>query len=256
MRVGNKFGRWTVLQILVGSKVEVICECGTTKIVRKQYVANGQSKSCGCLKLADLVETPISIGDRFDRLVVIQRLASEFGHKRAGVLCDCGELRIVREDGLRNGHHKSCGCFRKEIVVKRTRTNGATATRLYRNWLGLFERCKGKYKHKGIEVCEEWNNFAVFKTFVEQILGGKPTNSHSLDRIDNNKGYEPGNVRWASKKEQSNNKDNTPKITIDGQTKSISGWAEVSGLSYGLLRARWERGWEPSKLLSPVRRKK
>lgn len=122
----------------------------------------------------------------------------------------------------------------------------------------MLYRCQGRaeqhvehYVRKGIRVCKRWEE--SYEAFLLDV-GPAPSKAHTLDRIDNAKGYEPGNVRWATKSEQERNKGTNRRVTIDGETKTMTEWAEKLGCSLGTLWARWNNGWRGKKLLTPVRK--
>jgi len=142
------------------------------------------------------------------------------------------------------------------------------ATPEYRAWGHLLNRCSAthhaheRYHDRGITVCDEWTGAGGFQVFLEHV-GRRPSPRHSLDRIDNEKGYEPGNVRWATKRQQAANRVDTVMLTIDGETKCIAEWARVSPVSDPAIRARLRAGWpvedavfSPSAKRGPVRDKR
>jgi hypothetical protein len=152
------------------------------------------------------------IGQRFGRLIVQTRSTATFSdpkHVRWICLCDCGAVATVRAAVLRRGCTRSCGCLKREVIARgTTTTHGATHTPEYRAWAGLINRCTNpnnaqyaNYGKRGITVVPEWrNDFQAFLTCV----GLRPSAQHSIDRFpDNNGNYAPGNVRWATKQEQS-----------------------------------------------------
>lgn len=153
-------------------------------------------------------------GHRFGRLTVQRRdLSAPTGRGTLAkwvCICDCGNNKIVIGRYLRIGITSSCGCLHKERLSAMNRTHGKSATPEYHAWHDMGRRC---YNHKnqhykdyggrGISVCEQWRN--SFETFLQDV-GLRPTNKHTLDRIDNDGNYQPGNVRWATQKEQSANK--------------------------------------------------
>jgi hypothetical protein len=155
------------------------------------------------------------VGKRFGRLVVTARsLPNLNGHARWICRCDCGESSDVLGYHLRNGRTQSCGCLRDEAVIARCTKHqhavGYQWTAEYRAWQNMKNRCKGTqtnsrkwYADRGITVCAEWTH--SFEAFLAH-LGPRPSPEHSIDRIDVNGNYEPGNVRWATPTEQARNK--------------------------------------------------
>lgn len=124
----------------------------------------------------------------------------------------------------------------------------------YNVWKGMRARCERTtnadypyYGGRGIRVCERWSNFLLF--FAD--VGPRPTSQHTIDRYPNNDGnYEPGNVRWATRREQGRNKRNTRPLTYRGVTKPMSEWAEEFGLPYFTLRSRLDiYGWSLERAL-------
>lgn len=130
--------------------------------------------------------------------------------------------------------------------------------RLYRIWIDLRQRCSNpnnkryqKYGGRGITYCESWTSWLVFATWS---LSNGYDDSLTIDRIDNNSGYFPENCRWATAKQQANNRSTNRYVTIDEVTKSVSEWAEHFNLNISTVFTRIQKGWAEERWFIPVTR--
>ena len=200
-------------------------------------------------------------GKRFGRLLALYRTSdSPAGAIRYYCVCDCGNSKIVQAGNLRTGHTKSCGCWHDESSSERGtarhyRTHGMTGTRLYRIWRGMKVRCLNEnlqsyryYGAKGVSVCDEW--LCSFESFMSWALANGYDDTLTIDRIDSDLDYSPKNCRWATAKQQQNNRTNTLMLSFNGKTKSLSEWADEIGIMRNTLSERLRRGWSVEQTLN------
>lgn len=198
-------------------------------------------------------------GKRFGSLVVIGRTENRNRTVMWECRCDCGNTTKVDTHSLTSGHTCSCGCAKIDFCKRRFTKHNSSDSPLYVIWFDMKRRCYDEkdpayknYGQRGISVCDEWlDSFVCFKEWAND-------NGYrirlTLDRIDNNGNYCPENCRWATAKEQSNNRRNNINVTFNGQTKTLKQWSESIGLSYDALWARWKAGWDiPTLLQTPQR---
>lgn len=190
-------------------------------------------------------------GQRFGRLTVLYQLHNTKGRTKWLCICECGNLVEVITNSLRQGLTKSCGCLNREIVTKHGKSN----TKMYNAWRHITQRCYNEnckaYKHygaRGITMCDEWKD--SFQAFYDWSMANGYADNLTIDRIDNNKGYEPSNCRWITMKQQERNKRNNRQFTYNGETHCITEWCEMLGINYGTFKSRFYKyGWPIEKAL-------
>lgn len=186
-------------------------------------------------------------GCKFGKLTALHRAPSD--HRKLALwecLCDCGKTIIVAGAELSRGKHSSCGCGRF--------THAMTGTPTYRSWKSMRRRCENendpsfsRYGARGIEVCEQWRSF---ENFVND-MGVRPDGT-SLDRIDVNGNYEPGNCRWASPVEQSNNTRRNVFVELDGERLTLAEAARKTGVHRTTFKSRIYRGASAEEAARPA----
>ena len=210
--VGYRFGKLVVLERIGSASIKngggalwrCVCDCGTTTRATTSVLQskNNPKRSCGCGRDRTVDLT----GQRFGRLVVVKRAGTLRG-ARWECLCDCGNTTLACSGDLRKGRPRSCGCLRENpssLPQTWTHLPGTICSPERVSWQAMRTRCANlnnpRYGGRGIRVHPAWlDNFDAFFEYV----GPRPSPDHSLDRFPDNDGnYEPGNVRWATRKEQ------------------------------------------------------
>jgi hypothetical protein len=203
----------------------------------------------------------LRIGDRFNRLVVTGSpvVLKKNWPAKYPVRCDCGKEGMARGWDLVHGTQKSCGCLQREAVSARNKTrktHGGTNTRLYQTWSNMWDRCSNSntrsyegYGGRGITICKEWEGFAAFKEWAE--ANGYADNL-TIDRKQNDDGYNPENCRWVTTKENNRNKRYHRLLTAFGETKMIAEWVEDDRcqVSLSTLQGRVRKGWHDEDAIS------
>ena len=192
-------------------------------------------------------------GQRYGRLTVLWREENHIepsGAVRARwrCRCDCGNGTTVTGHALAKSAIQSCGCAVLEKPIK----HGMSRSRTYRQWAAMLQRCHNKknsnypyYGGRGITVCASWSDFTVFLSDMGECPDGL-----SIDRIDNQRGYEPGNCRWVTPRVQGNNRRDNIHATFNGQTLTMAEWARVAGLRKETFLNRIKRGWDIERALT------
>lgn len=198
-------------------------------------------------------------GKEYGRLVV-ESFAGTDDRGRASwfVRCKCGRTKVSKAADLIRGAVRSCGCLGDEQrraagEKSRSQLSKSSNPTEYNAWEGMIRRCYKpghpsyeRYGGRGITVCDEWR--AGFPHFLRDM--GKCPPGHTVERDDNSGNYTPDNCRWASKKEQANNRRSNVLITHDGKTMNIGQWAEFRGWAYSTIANRLANGWSPEKAVS------
>lgn len=208
------------------------------------------------------------IGNWYDRVYVFD-YAGSWGPVRKTeafwlCICDCPDrtIFVVRGKSLTQGKTRSCGCLKRELSRERRTQlrHGGTNTPEFKAWASMKHRCKGtsnprldrRYKDRGIQPCE---GFRLHFEHFRDVMGEKPSPRHSIDRIDNDRGYDCGrcddcrsrgatlNCRWATAKEQMRNRCSTVWLEFRGQRLSLPDACELAGLPQGTVRQRLRAGW-------------
>lgn len=199
-------------------------------------------------------------GQTFGRLTVLYYVGRRPGVRGSFWLCRClcGRHSVALTAALRRGNTKSCGCLSAETARARAsvrnRRHGMRSSPEYAAWRAMLERCHNpaaqayyNYGARGIGVCDRWRS--SFTAFYADV-GPRPSAEHSLDRIDNEGGYAPGNCRWATSQQQATNKRNNVHVEHDGRRLTVPEWSRLVGLRADCIRDRLQRGWAVADALS------
>lgn len=175
------------------------------------------------------------------------------GKKLWRLRCVCGDETVAVASQVRTGRTQSCGHLKS---AGNNRTHGSRNSRLYTIWCNMKARCGNKnvaayknYGARGIMVCQEWMAFQVFAKDV----GEPPTPTATLDRVDNGRGYEPGNVRWAERHVQARNTRQNVQVTIDGVERCLHDWCAHYNIAPGSVYRRIGKG---ESMISAITRPK
>lgn len=189
-------------------------------------------------------------GQKFGRLTVIKYMGV---NKWKGSLwlcrCECGNEIIATCSNLtKKNHTTSCGCYKRDKCTEIKTIHNQSHTRLYKIWVGIITRCENKnansyylYGAKGIQICEEWRK--DFETFYNWSMANGYNDTLTIDRIDYSGNYEPSNCRWATNKEQANNKSQNRTYIINGEKYTCHQIAEKYNVNYGTFMSRLYRGF-------------
>lgn len=194
-------------------------------------------------------------GDRTGELTLLRSYVIGSGGRRFWVCsCSCGKVKDIRQDALQRGATRSCGHLQLAYAKSGDahRIHGMTGTPIWYTWKGMHRRCYDPlsksypdYGARGITVSAEWHDFQTFC----RDMGDKPTEGHSLERRDNSRGYSRENCYWSTRVEQNRNTRRTRWVEVGGRSISLAEAAEVTGINYGTLKSRLNRGWSVERAL-------
>jgi hypothetical protein len=191
----------------------------------------------------------IGVGDRFTRLTFTgerRRRRSPSGCSRTelALKCDCGAAVFATSADLHHGKVKSCGCLRSDRR-KAMAAGKLSRTATYNSWSMMKDRCLNKnnqnwdrYGGRGVKIADRWMNYRNFLA----DMGERPKGM-TIERVNNDGHYEPGNCRWATRLDQGRNRSTCRRITYNGRTLSLTEWAEAIGVNPRTLKSRLRIGW-------------
>jgi hypothetical protein len=201
-------------------------------------------------KLVDLT------GVRFGRLVALSKEPPRpSGETFWCCSCDCGGTTVVRSKDIRRGFTQSCGCLFRERLARRNTSHGSSRTPEHWTWANIIQRCTNPkashyefYGGRGITICERWRN--DFASFLADV-GPRPSPAHSIERVDNEKGYEPGNCVWATRLEQMKNTRRSKPVLYRGERLLVADAIQQAGsaVPQQLVLKRLRRGWPPERAI-------
>jgi hypothetical protein len=204
------------------------------------------------------IHPPITIGQRFERLLVIEEASPYIWkchrHRRWKCQCDCGNVIVAHDNNLKRRTVLSCGCWTLDRLTKHGHNNVGKTTKTYRAWQAMKSRCYNqkvacydRYGGRGIRVCDRW--LESFENFLSDM--GECPPGLSLDRLDNSGNYEPENCEWRSRVDQTNNRRSNVYIEWQGKKMTLADAARFVGLPYYVVRSRIsDHGWSSEKALT------
>lgn len=264
---GKRYGHLTVIaradDKYYGTKQEnqsvmwvVRCDCGMGIFeICEEDLISGRITQCQYC-----VEKPSKgineIGNVYGSLIVMSRDYSA-NDEHAVYICKCakcGRTISVRGSRLREGKVTSCGCD----AVPNGTTHGLSKTRIYETWRGMHNRCEDVnhkdyplYSKKGITVCQEWNksNKNGLINFYNWAVDNGYEDSLTIDRKNNDIGYEPGNCQFVNDIAQANNKSTNIRIEYNGENHTMAEWSRITGIPYSTISSRHKKGLSPDSIL-------
>lgn len=250
--IGQRFGKYIVIKHDPrpenSNRYLCQCDCGNTTNVKLVDLLSGKSTCClNCVNFIDIKD------QRFDRLVAIKPKYIKNGSYYWECKCDCGVIKDIDGASLRAGRIKSCGCLKEEMIKNNT-THGLSESRLYNIHYHMIDRCYNfnnnayyNYGGRGITVCDEWKN--DFLSFYNWAINNGYQDDLTIERIDNNKGYNPSNCRWCTMYDQSRNKRNNRYVNYNGDDIVLSDISRAYNIPGTSLRRYLEKGYSIEEIL-------
>lgn len=203
-------------------------------------------------------------GEQYSRLTVLGLVKRPVMVTFCECVCECGVVVYAKPEELKKGITRSCGCLNADTqrtrMKKMNTTHGCAGryskTPEYRTWASMKGRCTDQrntvypfYGGRGIKVCERWAS--SFEAFLED-MGHKPSPKHSIDRINSDGNYEPGNCKWSTDKEQNRNRRSNRNFTVGDETMCMTDWAKKLGIHYKALWTRIDNGWTMEQVIEAL----
>ena len=249
---GERYGKLTIIGQAEPAKngawrVLARCDCGLQwRVGYHDLWRSKERPNKGCRSCRGQVMP--KVGDRFGERVIIEELGLVDGLRRYVAKCDCGTVSTMQASELKRGNACSAchGGYKQGRLSLRFPAE-------YTAWKGIRRRCRPDtrwakgYHERGITMCPEWAD--DFGAFLRDV-GPRPGEGYTVERVDNNQGYSPANVRWATWAEQNRNKRQTIMLTLGDRTMCRSDWAALLGISARTLAERIDRGWPLEKALT------
>lgn len=258
--IGDKFGRLKVIEY-AGRNYRnrktwlCECECGNKKAISQDDLKSGRTNSCGCLRKEMMSEKSFKdlVGMKFGEWTVLELSGkNKYNERLWRCKCSCGNISEVTSRLLIGGYSKSCRDCAYKKRGENQKKHGMSRSRIYNIYNGIINRCYNKnnysfkyYGERQIKVCDEWLGEHGFENFYQWSIKNGYSGALTIDRIDVNGNYEPGNCRWVDMKTQANNRRNNVNIIYNGKNQTLAQWSEELGINFYTLYARIEKNnWD------------
>lgn len=252
--IGQKLGNWKAVSepYRVGKhkKIDVECLCGNSGVLTRFFNSiKTKGGSCGCLRKAKVSEARRALAPQLEVGSVIGKMTVTAvyyvdGRRYVDYTCACGNTKNKAfSDNLTRGQ-QGCRCIVSEMTSERNYKHGLADTKVHIAWQSMRQRCSNpnthSYSHyggRGISVCKEWEDFETF----HKDMGDLPFEGATIERKDVNKGYSKENCRWATKQEQTENRQNTVRVVHNGELVAARSLARSLGLNPNTVLQRLRR---------------